>query len=141
MKPLRPLIPNSRPTTYKWTTCQVAACKNQTKEGKPYCIDHVHNHTYVKSLLATIAKKEHEEATVASTGPSHITANSLTLKDILVHLRSNGPRTYEKLSQDMGLSKRSTTAYTQYLHTKNLVTFSKTNRGSTMIHATDDTCS
>lgn len=79
--------------------CEKADCERVTREGKPFCTDHVDEHPYVKKVLAAIAYVEHLQAKAAAgmrVSPTDVLAN-----EIVHHLELRGPLTEERIATEL----------------------------------------
>jgi hypothetical protein len=108
-------------------------CGLATREGKLYCPDHVDRHSYVMELNRQIAAKKEEEDAVRDRGVEAITEDSLTIKELLVHLQVHGSRTIERLSRELMLDTKVIAYYAQYLKEEGKVTLGVTKRGSIVV--------
>jgi hypothetical protein len=84
-------------------------------------------------LNRQIAAKEEEEAAVRDRGVEAIAEDSLTIKELLVHLQVHGSRTIERLSKELMLDTKVVAYYAQYLKEEGKVTLGSTKRGSIVI--------
>ena len=58
--------------------CAARGCFNSTREGKPYCSDHVKQHPYAQKVLAELARQEDEERKVRRVGARAVDVGGLT---------------------------------------------------------------
>jgi DNA-binding MarR family transcriptional regulator len=108
--------------------CKV--CGLPTREGKPFCPDHVEQHPYVTQLLRKLQRKEEELEGIDAIGHAAIHEDSIVAQDILVKLRAEGPRTIERLARELGLDPKIVEGYGRYLSQKGLITTHVSGRGS-----------
>ena len=108
-------------------------CGLATREGKLYCPDHVDQHPYVRALNKQIEAKREEEYAVSNRGIEAIAEDSLTIKELLVHLQVNGSRTIERLARELMLDTKVIAYYAQYLKEEGKVTLGSTKRGSIVV--------
>lgn len=85
--------------------CKASDCGASTREGKPYCPDHVDQNDYVKSLIAKLDAKDQEARKVVKKGQEVISNDSLTLREVVQELKFHGPRTIARLCRDTQLEK------------------------------------
>lgn len=111
-------------------TCKHRFCDETTREGKPYCSDHVEDHEYVRDILDVIEKQQAEHKAVMRRGCRAIKEDSLTLHEIIQLLQQRGKRTLERISRDMNLDGDLVKKYADYLIKKGRVTEGRTTRGS-----------
>lgn len=114
-------------------TCDAAACTQTTREGKPYCPDHVDLHPYVQDLISNLSTKDEQDDAVKSKGPRAVKLDSITVQELLLHLELNGPRTEERLVRELNLDLKTVSGYVQALRRKQLVTTGYTKRGSMVV--------
>ncbi len=124
---------SARPTTAATRFCKELGCEQTTREGKPYCPDHVENHPYVQEILDTLAAREAEERQVRSQGARAVDPRGLTAKELVLHLSLHGARTLERLSRELQLDPRIVDGYVSALVERGVVTLGRTNRGSTVV--------
>ena len=113
--------------------CHRNGCTHSTREGKPYCSNHVANHPYVKEILDTLAARAAEEAQVRTRGARAVDPNGLTAKELCLHLSLHGARTVERLCRELQLEAKVIEAYLGELVRLGRVSTSRTHRGSTVV--------
>jgi hypothetical protein len=114
-------------------TCRVAPCAQSTREGKPFCPDHVDQHSYVQEILRILEERKAEEDRVRNGGPEAVNLKGLTARELMVHLMQHGSRTVERLSREFQLEAPVMHDYVSALHTQGLVVVGRTTRGSTVV--------
>jgi len=114
-------------------TCERRGCFKTTREGKPYCPDHVQDHEYVKNILSILAEREAEEGRVRAKGPVAVDTTGLTATELLLHLTLHGSRTVERLSREFQLENTVMRNYVDALQTQGTVVLGRTTRGSTVV--------
>lgn len=119
--------------------CAAAACGQSTREGKPYCSDHVGEHPYVQEILSTLAARQAEEAAVRNRGSGAVDIGGLTARELLLHLSLHGARTVERLSRELQLESQVLSGYVSALVDDGRVSLGRTNRGSTIVRLSGDT--
>jgi len=105
-------------------------CGGGTREGKPYCPEHVDEHDYVKDILQILADQEEEHKNISKRGIRAIKDGSLTVTEIGKLLANRGVTTVNRVSREMNLDLETTKVYARYLVKKDLVISGKTNRGN-----------
>ena len=117
-------------------SCRV--CGGTTREGKPYCPDHVVEHPYVQSILNTLVARREEEERVRQRGADAVDLTGLTAKELVLHLSLHGARTVERLSRELQLDSQVLKGYVGALVEDGAVALGRTNRGSTIVRLTED---
>lgn len=113
--------------------CLNDGCYQTTREGKPYCPDHVEDHHYVQEILGVLREREAEEDRVRKRGPSAVNPEGLTAQELVLHLSLHGSRTVERLSREFQLEARVMHNYVDALMQQGLVVLGRTTRGSTVV--------
>lgn len=117
--------------------CEAAGCVQATREGKPFCSDHVDLHPYVQEILATLACKEDEEDRAITGRAKSIDVQGVTCREIIMHLKVHGARTEERLVREMNIDSRAMNKYIVALRNAGIVTTGYTKRGSTLVKLTN----
>lgn len=113
-------------------------CGQATREGKPYCPDHVgHNH-YVQGVLEQFNRREAEEAAIetAPKGRPRRTAAKravLLAEDLASRLHHHGPATVERLARELALPFDVVEALAQQLRAVRRVSTRISKRGATIV--------
>ncbi|MCA8923533.1 MAG: hypothetical protein KDD82_17080 [Planctomycetes bacterium] len=118
--------------------CRSHGCDQTTREGKPFCPDHVEEHPYVREILSTLQRREEEEESVRCRGSRAVDPGGLTARELVLHLSLHGARTVERLSRELQLDPKVLEGYVSALVTQGLVSLGRTNRGSTVVRLTDE---
>jgi hypothetical protein len=113
--------------------CDVSGCTQTTREGKPFCPDHVDQHPYVQTILGMLAEREQEEDRVRKAGFKAVNPQGLTARELVLHLSLHGARTVERLSRELQLDSKVLDGYVGALVRKGIVSLGRTNRGSTVV--------
>lgn len=109
--------------------CDVYDCWRTTREGKPFCTDHVEYHPGVAALLEEIARRE-EEARLAHEGKRHLLdVNGSLAQEILRMVQERGA-TVERISRSAHLSHDGATSFLKALAKAGLVALSHNRRDS-----------
>jgi len=111
-----------------------AACNAATREGKPFCPDHVKDHKYVKHLLRLIASKEDEieridKAATLEIAVSLVTPNGIVVSDFMRCLREHGWITRPRLRRETQYSPRVVDAVSNAVIRMRLVEETRSQRG------------
>ena len=128
---------SSRPQVSSTRFCEAPGCTHTTREGKPYCPDHVEQHPYVQDILFTLAEREAEEDRVRSTGAGAVDPQGLTARELVLHLSLHGARTVERLSRELQLDSKVVEGYVHAMVGRGVVALGRTNRGSTVVRLSD----
>jgi len=102
-----------------FTKCKL--CDNDTKENKPYCIDHISNLPYVQKVRNNLDKIHLEEI-----GRIKPQADSIIMKDIRESLNTYGSTTVQRLAIRLHISVH---AIRRYAKAKLIEIHFKKNRG------------
>lgn len=114
-------------------TCRTPECGQSTREGKPFCPDHVDKHSYVQEILKILEEREAEEERVRVQGPEAVNLTGLTAQELMLHLSQHGSRTVERLSREFQLEAPVMHNYVSALLEEGLVIVGRTTRGSTVV--------
>ena len=87
----------------KPTHCEAEDCVQATREGKPFCSDHVERLSYVEQVQARIAAREHELAAVKKRGGRAVDLEGIIARDVLCSLWINGERSVARLSRELNV--------------------------------------
>ena len=132
MRP-RTVEPFYHSATSTTRSCKAPGCHATTREGKPYCPEHVEFHPYVQEILEILDRREEEEQLVRKRGPSAVDPEGLTAKELMLHLSLHGSRTVERLSREFQLDATVMGNYVRALRNRGLVVLGRTTRGSTVV--------
>lgn len=115
-------------------SCQADGCSASTREGKPFCPDHVEKHGYVQNILMLLQKQDEEIEKVAKQGSIRpIKNDSLTAKELVQHIHIHGARTLPRLSREFQIEEDVLTVYARYLVKNNRARMGRTSRGSKVL--------
>ncbi len=115
--------------------CEAPRCSQRTRDGKPYCPEHVELLPYVQELQAALAEQQAEQRRVASRGARAVDPDGLTARELLLQLDLYGDRTVERLARDLQLDVDLVHAYAKALARHGRVSLSQTRRGHVSLHA------
>lgn len=110
--------------------CNHAPCKRATREGKPYCSEHVELSPYVARIIEELELRDHEAALLAA--GKKIARDGHLVRETLLMLEQ-GSYTSAKLSRLMDISHSSTETLIRIMDDMGLATMSKTDRGALVI--------
>lgn len=113
--------------------CRSTGCDQTTREGKPFCPDHVEHHPYVQEILGTLAEREAEEERVRTAGAPAVDPSGLTARELVLHLSLHGARTVERLARELQLDPTIVDGYVSALVDRGFIALGRTNRGSTVV--------
>lgn len=113
--------------------CEAEGCRAATREGKPFCSEHVERHPYVQQVLAQLERRETEEARVFDQGARAVDPAGITSQEILQFLRVHGPRTVPRLARELNLEVKTITGYVRALERRKVVETDTTRRGALIV--------
>lgn len=113
--------------------CEAEGCGVATREGKPYCSEHVERHPYVQQVLAQLERRETEEARVNQVGARAVDPQGITAQEILQFIRLHGPRTVPRLARELNLEVKTVTGYVRALERRKVVDTDTTRRGALIV--------
>jgi hypothetical protein len=87
----------------KPTHCEAEDCSQATREGKPFCSDHVERLSYVQEVQARIVAREAELAAVKKRGGRAVDLEGIIARDVLCSLWINGERSVARLSRELNV--------------------------------------
>ncbi|MCA8921624.1 MAG: hypothetical protein KDD82_07415 [Planctomycetes bacterium] len=111
--------------------CGAAGCMESTREGKPYCPEHVLMNPYVRELLERLAGREAEEQKVLRVGQRAVDPEGITAQEILSYLRVHGQRSLPQLGRELTLDVKLVGSYVRVLESKRWVKTKRDARGMT----------
>lgn len=80
--------------------CDVAGCFSATREGKPYCPEHVEEADYVKAIVERLKAQEREIKKVFKRGHRAVDINGPIVPEIIGYLRANGSKTRQRMERE-----------------------------------------
>ena len=105
----------------KFVTTLCKTCKLPTKEGKPFCVDHLDNNPYIKEVMARISEKEMEDEDARRLGleledcalgkvrtKRKANAEADSAKEILYFIEENGATSIAELNKHIFLHTHKT---------------------------------
>jgi len=113
------------------TKCDI--CLRGTREGKPYCTEHITHADYVQGIIQALEAQEEEHRKVSKRGMRAIKKNSLTVEELIKTIFSRGTATIERLSREMNLDYKLIETYSKYLARHKLARLGQSRRGSTTV--------
>lgn len=113
------------------TLCQ--ACGGPTREGKPFCPDHVEELPYVASLLCELAAQAAEHQAVSKNGASAVDVDGTTARELLHLLRLHGPRTVQRLGRELNIKPALVADYARALAAVGRVILGRSRRGKVLL--------
>lgn len=114
--------------------CKV--CGGTTREGKPYCSEHIEQSPYLQRLAQQIASKQVEEALVAEKGAAEVESDSATVDEIQNLLEMTGPRTDIAIAKELQIDARALKGYLAYMKKRGMVVTKTNRRGNTVVKLT-----
>lgn len=116
--------------------CEVPGCTETTRERKPYCTQHVAEHSYVRGLLETIESIENEIKATRKLGSRAVDVSGPTANDLLGFVRENGPRSVPRLGRDLNLPVAVVKSYVTALARAGRIVTKRTERGAIRVELT-----
>lgn len=110
--------------------CDAEECERTTREGKPYCSDHVELSPYVRGVMEELALRDEEARALAAERP--ISRDGHLVRETLLMLEQ-GSYTSAKLSRLMDIPHDSTETLIRVMAREGLAKMSKTDRGALVI--------
>lgn len=112
-------------------TCDTPGCKDPTRERKPKCSVHCMSLPYAKRVMEELARQEREDELARQSLP--VSTDSATAQDILVFLRTQGPKTEQGLSRECNVDLAVVRGYVATLQKHGLVGLRRGTRGRTFV--------
>lgn len=113
--------------------CTLRGCFKSTREGKPFCPDHVDSNPYVQGILAQLKARDEEEELVRRHGACFVNVGEMRAQGLLEHLHIHGDKTMERVAREVQLDVPTLKKYMTALKKVGLVTFGRTARGATIV--------
>ncbi|MGE0708576.1 MAG: hypothetical protein AB7N76_22885 [Planctomycetota bacterium] len=110
--------------------CERDGCSQATREGKPFCSEHVEELPYVREVQARIDARESEHQEVERRGARAVDPYGPTARDILVTLWINGERSVARLARELNLDFRLVKDYVKSLKRARLIDVTPARRGA-----------
>ena len=126
-------VQESDPNRMEPKRCKHEGCYNPTRGSKDYCTDHVLNNTYAKHIIEEMANREQEDRQVHLSGSSTANIEGITAREILLELSQSGPRTIERMTRELCLSRPLIYNYALALKKSGMIQFYSTSRGSLVL--------
>ena len=114
--------------------CASGPCERTTREGKPYCSDHVELSPYVRKVMEELALRDKEALALAKDEP--ISRDGHLVRETLLMLEQ-GSYTSAKLSRLMDIPHDSTESLIRLMGKGGLAKTGKTDRGALIISKID----
>jgi len=109
--------------------CNEPTCDRATREGKPFCPDHIEQQPYVAKLMARLERRDVEQERVRKRGGRAVDVEGPTSQEILDYLRLHGQRTFPRIALDLNISIALTEIYLYALRRKGQVSIDQNRRG------------
>lgn len=125
---LRTMVRNPIRTPNHTKFCEI--CEGATREGKPYCPEHVEHNKYVRNILQVLKDQDEEHAKALTRGVRAITNNSLTVKEMVKVISIRGTTTVNRVAREMNLDLKIVEIYARYLVNRRITRSGSTTRGA-----------
>lgn len=112
------------------TKCE--ECDSPTREGKPYCPEHVFKLPYVQSVVAKLEKQKEDDEKALAGKPD---LESLTAQEIETVVANKGGVTIERLAGDINAPVQLTWVYVTAMVAAGVLDKTRSKRGFTMVTA------
>lgn len=119
--------------------CEADGCHETTRNGKPYCTEHVELLPYVNRLMEQLEQRDAELDRVSKRGPRMVDPQGITAQEILLQLKLYGGRTIARLSRDLMLDENVVESYGRALAKLGCVSIGRHRRGL-LLHPEDLDC-
>jgi len=116
--------------------CSISSCTRTTREGKPFCSDHIENAPYVREILETLSQRDSEEAALGKKR-GKISNTGFFYTETLLLLRSRD-YTAKGLSRRLDISHQAAERLICLMAKDGLVLRDQTSRGDTTISGLGD---
>ncbi len=116
--------------------CEVKGCGARTREGKPWCSDHLDSNPYVAAIMDRLAAHASELATIEEARKRQARARGpfpILEEEILFVLAPHGRRTLERIARDAHLSAHVVDVVAVRLMRRGLISFASNSRGKTVL--------
>lgn len=114
----------------KPTHCDHKGCKHATREGKPYCSEHVEQLDYVREVQGRIEAREVELVAVAKRGAKAVDVHGIVAREVLCSLWTYGERSVARLSRELNVDFELLLHYVVRLRRAKLITQTSPRRGA-----------
>lgn len=114
----------------KPTHCDQAGCSQATREGKPYCSDHVEELPYVLQVQARIEAREAELAAVSKRGARAVDVHGIVAREVLCSLWIHGERSVARLARELNVEFELLLLYISRLRKAKMITQTSPRRGA-----------
>ena len=111
--------------------CSASGCMNSTREGKPFCPDHVEMHPYVQEVVAFRKLRDAEIVRIAD--GRQVADDSLLFKEIIIHITNLGSKTVERLACDLMIDIEAIKKLIKAMKRQKLIKIGRSKRGSTVV--------
>lgn len=132
---MRIIIPDGASSRTGPNFCEFDGCKETTREGKPYCSNHVELNLYASEVVAHLERRAQEDGR-ARRQVRGINTGGVTATELLQNIADHGPRTKERLCRELNIDRAALDGYVEALRVKGLVTVGLTKRGSETVDLT-----
>jgi len=107
--------------------CERTGCVNKTREGKPFCPDHVLSHPYAAALAGELASREREVCAIEHGQP--VDVDGMVASEVHQLLR-DGAATVERIARERSLTHVVARAVVIALARAGLISTGSTARGA-----------
>ncbi len=111
--------------------CQCSGCGAPTRDGKPFCIDHIEAMPYAKWLIAIVEQRDAHIGAINQ--GNRVELDQRMAGEILAVIVSAGTITPQRIAHICGFPYRVVTVYVESLVAAGKLTAGKTRRGSPIV--------
>lgn len=130
---LRPLLPS--PGSHKGTRdCEAVECSKSTREGKPYCSNHIESAPYIVKILAKLEARRAEIKLLEET-TSRLPRTSFLWREALLLLRTKD-FTIKSFSRRLDITHKAAARLIDLLEAEGRARSTKTSRGGRTVSGT-----
>lgn len=115
--------------------CELSGCGLPTREGKPYCSDHVEHNPYAKEVMEKLGQREDddERAGAKTARRKKLNTSGVTATELLHAVAERGPRTVERLCRELNIEMDVLNGYVSALSREGRISLGQTSRGSVVV--------
>lgn len=129
---MKVVIPGSHASRLGPRHCEHPGCIMTTREGKPFCSDHVDHNPYAKLVLGELDRREDDDER-AKKKRRGVNVGSVTAVELLQNVADHGPRTKERLCRELNIAMPVLDGYVDALRKEGKITLGRTSRGSEVV--------
>lgn len=129
---MRVIIPEGSSSRLGPRHCEAPGCPHTTREGKPFCTDHVEMNPHAKKVVVGLTQQEKDDERAARSRRK-VNTNGITATSVLQNVSYYGPRTKERLCRELNVDMDVLDGYVQALLKEGKISLGQTRRGSEVV--------